>query len=110
MAQGLTFRCPVCGRISYNPNDAVQHYCGFCHKFFDKEELVKVIGEGAATLQMSDGTRLEIPSLEEATGVCELCGKTEELRPYGPKGEKVCFDCAMKDEEAARRAFEKRFK
>jgi len=39
---------------------------------------------------------------------CELCGKMEELRPYGPKGERVCIDCAMKDEEAAKRAFFKR--
>lgn len=29
---------------------------------------------------------------------CELCGaKNEELRPYGPKGEKICFDCGMKN-------------
>lgn len=37
--------------------------------------------------------------------VCELCGKADELRPYGPKGENVCFDCGMKDEEAATKAF-----
>ena len=29
---------------------------------------------------------------------CELCGAFEECRPYGPKGEQVCFDCGMKDE------------
>ena len=32
---------------------------------------------------------------------CELCGKIDELRPYGPKGERVCFDCGMKDPAAA---------
>ena len=36
---------------------------------------------------------------------CELCGKEEELRPYGPGGKRVCFDCAMKDEEEAKRQF-----
>ena len=36
---------------------------------------------------------------------CELCGATKELRPYGPTGENVCFDCAMKDEAAAKRGF-----
>lgn len=36
---------------------------------------------------------------------CELCGKIEELRPYGPNNENVCFDCGMKDEEAAKRKF-----
>ena len=38
---------------------------------------------------------------------CELCGKVAETRPYGPHGERVCFDCGMKDEEAARRQFGK---
>ena len=38
---------------------------------------------------------------------CEMCGKEEELRPYGPNGESVCFDCMMKDEEAGKRQFEK---
>lgn len=36
---------------------------------------------------------------------CELCGKTAETRPYGPNGERVCFECGMKDEEAAKRGF-----
>ena len=36
---------------------------------------------------------------------CDLCGAIKELRPYGPNGEYVCFDCGMKDEPAARRAF-----
>lgn len=39
---------------------------------------------------------------------CELCGKVEECRPYGPNGEQVCLDCGMKDEEAAKRQFMKR--
>ncbi len=39
----------------------------------------------------------------ELDAVCELCGKVDELRPYGPRGERVCFDCAMKDEAAASR-------
>ena len=39
---------------------------------------------------------------------CDLCGEIAELRPYGPNGESVCFRCAMKDEEAAERAFEQR--
>ena len=31
--------------------------------------------------------------------VCEMCGKVDECRPYGPNDENICFDCAMKDEE-----------
>ena len=44
---------------------------------------------------------------KEAVDRCQLCGAIAETRPYGPKGEEVCFQCAMKDEEAARRQFTK---
>ena len=36
---------------------------------------------------------------------CELCGKVGELRPYGPNGESICFDCGMKDEKLTERQF-----
>lgn len=39
---------------------------------------------------------------------CDLCGNVAELRPYGPKGEWVCFPCGMKDQEAAKVAFARR--
>ena len=35
----------------------------------------------------------------EAEDVCEMCGKVDELRPYGPNYERICFDCGMKNEE-----------
>ncbi len=38
---------------------------------------------------------------------CELCGVVAECRPYGPKGEQVCIDCAMKDEAALERGMER---
>lgn len=31
---------------------------------------------------------------------CELCGAVAELRPYGPNGENICYNCGMKDEAA----------
>ena len=34
---------------------------------------------------------------------CELCGKFEELRPYGPNGERICFDCGQKDKKTTER-------
>lgn len=37
---------------------------------------------------------------ETSPGECEMCGREDELRPYGPNGESVCFDCAMKDPAA----------
>ena len=36
---------------------------------------------------------------------CELCGALAELRPYGPRGEKVCFKCGMKNEAVTKRQF-----
>lgn len=39
---------------------------------------------------------------------CELCGKLNvETRPYGPRGERVCFDCGMADIDGTRRGFRK---
>jgi len=35
----------------------------------------------------------------EETDVCQRCAKIEELRPYGPNGERICFDCGMLDPE-----------
>ena len=29
---------------------------------------------------------------------CTICNKEDELRPYGPNGSMICFDCAMKPE------------
>ena len=37
---------------------------------------------------------------EQLPEVCELCGKIDECRPYGPNDENICFDCAMKLDQA----------
>ena len=39
----------------------------------------------------------------EEDQVCEMCGKIDECRPYGPNGEQICFDCGMKDEATTRK-------
>lgn len=39
----------------------------------------------------------------EPPSVCEFCKAFKELRPYGPDGENICFNCAMKDEETMKR-------
>jgi hypothetical protein len=46
----------------------------------------------------------------EPDSKCELCGKVDELRPYGPQGANVCFACAMLDEENAKAMFKKRMR
>lgn len=35
----------------------------------------------------------------EEADTCEMCGAVDELRPYGPNYERICFDCGMKNEE-----------
>ena len=40
---------------------------------------------------------------EQPPEVCEMCGVIAECRPYGSNYENICFDCAMKDEETAKR-------
>lgn len=39
----------------------------------------------------------------EDDDVCDLCGKIDELRPYGPNGELICYDCGMKNQEVTNR-------
>jgi hypothetical protein len=39
--------------------------------------------------------------------VCEMCGKVDECRPYGPNDENICFDCAMQDEATTKHKMEK---
>lgn len=34
---------------------------------------------------------------EEKPQQCDFCGKISELRPYGPKGETICYECGQKD-------------
>lgn len=34
---------------------------------------------------------------------CDLCAKIAELRPYGPQGQKICYECGKKDPETTER-------
>ena len=43
---------------------------------------------------------------QQADEVCEMCGKVDECRPYGPNDEQICFDCGMKDEATTRKKME----
>ena len=45
---------------------------------------------------------------EQRPAICEACGRTAEVRPYGPGGIQVCFDCGMLDEETAKMRFRRR--
>ncbi len=39
---------------------------------------------------------------------CDLCGKIAELRPYGPNGECICFECGEKNPETTLRMFKEK--
>lgn len=43
----------------------------------------------------------------EPPAACEFCGDVKELRPYGPRGESICFQCAMRDEAGTARRMAK---
>jgi len=45
----------------------------------------------------------------EPDGICEYCGKKDELRPYGKNGERICFDCGQKDLKTTEKMMEKIF-
>jgi hypothetical protein len=34
-----SWKCPHCGRRSYNPNDVAQRYCAYCHHYCDDERV-----------------------------------------------------------------------
>lgn len=38
---------------------------------------------------------------------CEFCQQARELRPYGPNGESICFDCGMLDEPTTQKRMAK---
>lgn len=40
---------------------------------------------------------------EEPPQACQFCGIIAECRPYGPKDEEICFECAMKDKDTTER-------
>ena len=42
---------------------------------------------------------------QEPDGECEMCGVVDELRPYGPNYERICFECGMKNEELTQQRF-----
>jgi hypothetical protein len=35
-----SIECPKCRRISYNPHDIQQRYCGACHQYHDQLQIV----------------------------------------------------------------------
>lgn len=43
----------------------------------------------------------------EPDDICEMCGKSDELRPYGKNGERICFECGQKDPETTELMMEK---
>lgn len=38
---------------------------------------------------------------------CEQCGAIDETRPYGPNGERICFDCGRRDVKTTERQLRK---
>lgn len=50
------------------------------------------------------GTKVYVTGWEpNAPECCEFCGKKDDCRPFGPKGEWICCECAEKDVETTER-------
>lgn len=43
----------------------------------------------------------------EPPAKCETCGKEAELRPYGPRGERICYECGLKNPASTMRQMHK---
>ena len=51
-------------------------------------EMVRELEEMGSTVVYAQGPQQ-----------CDMCGEIKELRPYGPKGETICFECATSTPE-----------
>lgn len=59
-----------------------------------KQQKAKV----ARAEQALEKARMACKRLTQISGrglICHYCSAEDDLRPYGPKGAVVCFDCAM---------------
>ena len=52
---------------------------------------------------------LDLNTLPHPHGNCERCDAVGELRPYGPKGEWICYDCGMKNKAETVRQIRRSF-
>jgi|HubBroStandDraft_5_1064220.scaffolds.fasta_scaffold06679_7 hypothetical protein len=65
-----------------------------------KKRQKKILQQQIDEAKKLAGNGLIVLGSNASIGACELCGaKDEELRPYGPNGENICFDCGMKDRD-----------
>lgn len=55
-----------------------------------------------------DGSKI-IHIEPEESAICDFCGKKEELRPYGPNGERICFSCGEANEPTTTQMMKKIF-
>jgi hypothetical protein len=54
------YTCPYCGMVSHNPNDEANRYCGACHQFAERDELLDLLrGSGYEADNFKPGETLE---------------------------------------------------
>ena len=62
----------------------------------------------AVMQNQADAGNIKVVVIEEQPPQqCDDCGEIAELRPYGARGQPICFDCAMKDPETTNQMFHK---
>jgi hypothetical protein len=62
----MSFTCPLCGRVSYHPDDEKYRYCGACHLFTDD-----FIPGARVGFTFSDVEILEAPKVPRLEGEIE---------------------------------------
>ncbi len=88
------FTCPHCGRVSHNPTDIAQRYCGACHRFLEveitgalkrhiaaqvpttphlDEGAILAFVSGATTPEQLATTPEQLATAEEHLDTCEAC-------------------------------------
>lgn len=53
MTESKSITCPRCGKVSYNPNDVREKYCGNCSRYHSDMNLLQPLQ--SATAPVTDG-------------------------------------------------------
>lgn len=41
----MAYTCPVCQKVSHNPHDEAERYCGRCHRYEDDRKNARLLAE-----------------------------------------------------------------
>jgi hypothetical protein len=82
----MSFTCPKCGRVSHNPNDEREQYCGHCHEFVGELEIFVIYERPRDYPEHFVMRRWAVSSDKkiQATDYFRLADSLDEARSYVP--------------------------